>query len=152
MCDIFNTLDLNPSTRSFSGTVPLTGVAGQFSLGQLWNPATSTVNLIVTEITWLDPFTNLNNFTFSFYNAAITNLFASGPFSKIANSSAISSSELRFDNSGLGPPGSLLKVSNLQLATSVSPYTINPGRGIVLTSGVVNITGNVTFDFYEKSF
>lgn len=138
--------------KCFVGLATQAASAGNFSHGQLWNPAGSGKNLILTKITpMVSPAAGI---AVQRHNAALTTLIGNGYNKLLGN--AVSTAELRsqlnaaqigtnFANFGLGTATDSKEVPFSE------PIVIPPGFGVIVVPGVVNIAVWPNYQWTEEA-
>lgn len=138
--------------RTFLGAAISNAVAGQFSHVQLWNPPASGVRAIVQRViasgfAGVAVFVRMNT-------AALTALANNAP-NKVL-SGAVSVCQLRTENNVASLGGTNYvqewRAGNTSLELKPGePFIVDPGYGLLVINGNVNVTITGGFDFWEVS-
>lgn len=138
----------------FMATPSQAAVAGQLPHTQLWNPAASGVNLIVTALGVQS--TSLNQFGVGFNSSALaTNMTATTLINK-KGGAAIGQAQARAATnaaalvSAIGQ--SLYVIANGYQAWPIKGcIVVPPGQGLVLYAGQANTSMAANFEFFEQA-
>lgn len=138
---------------AFMGTAGGTGVASQFTHGQLWNPAGTGKNLVVEQIT-ISSGGGPSNFAIRPYNTALGTLIGNG--TNKMTGGAVSSAELRTTNNAAllySSIGVSMNAAANQPFTYLphEPIIVPPGYGLNVINAATAIDVQASYEWYEDA-
>jgi hypothetical protein len=130
--------------RAFSSYAYQAGIAGEFSAVQLWNPAGSGKNLIVTGI-----FADSTGRLGAKFDSAQKGYFALAGLSKLSGA-ANSDIGTRPYSQAASLMGDVLTFPDLGNSDFLEPLIVTPGYGLSLFRNVVNTAIECSFRWFEE--
>lgn len=139
---------------AYEGAPGILAAAAVFPRAQLWNPAGSGKNLIVTDVAITTGVAS--GFTLYAKNTALATLVAGQTASKKLGA-AVSLTEARVENAAASDVPAFGRLAVLTTAAGVviqlrpkAPYVVPPGFGLSLEGSTQNVTLNSVFDWFEE--
>lgn len=140
--------------QAFSGVSDIAGAAGVYSHVQLWNPAASGKNLVISRMNSFSG-TGATPIRIGKSSAALATLVGSG-LNKML-SGAASSAELRSNNNAAVLFAAADRIQNVGVAAMYQtvdiplgePVIVVPGSGVTVVSMTVNTAMNASFQWSE---
>lgn len=126
-------------------------VAGQYSHVQLWNPAGSGKNVIVSEMGFSCSVAGVVNLRS--YNAALTTLGNVQAPKMVGGPASVAQARDQTNASILGGTIASFEVAALSTFSQklIDPIILPPGQGLVVVGTTVNIVVRASWQYYEES-
>lgn len=147
--------DKTKAGNCFFSSVAVAGVAGQFSMAQVLNPAASGVNVVVTNARFIAATTELNGVQLRSYAVALATLLGGGANKFVGGTGSVAQVYYQQSVAHVGASvANFYYVANTYFDFDRSledPIVLPPNAGLVLAHNVPNSAMAAQFSWREEA-